>query len=101
MDEIEISPGQFILMKDDSLYKNYNMKEKIGEGTNFKFSLLGAFGVVYKATHKITGEQRAIKFIDRTSVSPEKEVKLMQEIEILKKLVAFLSLRMIRIIHIL
>ena len=49
--------------------------------------VLGAFGIVYKAVHKTTGELRAIKFIDKSAVSAEKESKLLQEITILKKLV--------------
>ncbi len=50
---------------------------------------IGAFGIVYKAQHKVTGETRAIKFIDKSAVSAEKESKLLQEITILKKLVLF------------
>ncbi len=78
INDIEINPSQFVIQKSESIYKNYSLKEKIGEG---------AFGIVYKAVHKVTGESRAIKFIDKTVVGAEKESKLLQEINILKKLV--------------
>jgi calcium-dependent protein kinase len=48
---------------------------------------VGAFGIVYKAVHKATSELRAIKFIDRSAVSQEFTTNLLQEIDILKKLV--------------
>ena len=43
--------------------------------------------MVYKALHKATNELRAIKFIDRSAVSQEYASNLLQEIDILKKLV--------------
>ena len=33
--EITVSPGQFILEKNESVYKNYELKEKMGEGKHF------------------------------------------------------------------
>ena len=55
--------------------------------------------MVYKAVHKLTQDTRAIKFIDKSAVSSEKENKLLQEINILKQLV-LLNFYDIRITHI-
>ena len=49
--------------------------------------MIGTFGQVYKAVHKLTQDQRAVKIISKANVSHEKEVKLMQEMNILKELV--------------
>jgi hypothetical protein len=43
--------------------------------------------VVYKAVHKASKDIRAVKLIEKASVSPDKQTKLFQEIAILKKLV--------------
>jgi hypothetical protein len=32
VDEIAVTPSQFILGKDESIFKNYELTEKIGEG---------------------------------------------------------------------
>ena len=85
INDIYVTPSQFILQKDESIYKNYSLREKLGEGK--KPLILGSFGIVYKAIHKISQEKRAIKFIDRASVTSEQEAKLFQEIEILRQLV--------------
>jgi len=90
INDIGISPDQFILEKNESIYQTYSMREKLGEGKFLKFkNPIGSFGIVYKAVHKITQEKRAIKFIDRSAVTPEEEAKLMQEIAILRQLVYF------------
>lgn len=31
--EITVTPSQFILERNESIYKNYSLKEKLGEGT--------------------------------------------------------------------
>jgi len=53
----------------------------------FFVTLLGSFGIVYKAVHKTTNEIRAVKFITKSAVSNDKVTKLIQEINILKKMV--------------
>jgi len=88
MADLEINPSQFVLEKTESIYHNYAIKEKIGEGKKRIWQCdIGAFGLVYKAVHKLTQDIRAIKFIDKSAVDPEKETKLLQEIDILKQLV--------------
>ena len=49
--------------------------------------LLGAFGEVRKAIHKITGQQRAIKMIKKKLAKQEELDKLINEVNMLKKLV--------------
>ena len=82
LSQLTVTPSQFVTQKNESIYKSYSLKEKLGEGS---------FGVVYKALHKVSKEMRAIKFIDRTSVNTEEEKKLMQEIEILRQLVLYMT----------
>ena len=47
----------------------------------------GAFGAVYKACHRISKDIRAVKIIEKKTVSNEERIKLMREIEILKQMV--------------
>jgi len=42
---------------------------------------------VYKAIHKITKEERAIKVLNKSVLSLEDEERIMQEINILKQMV--------------
>ena len=86
--EIAIEPSQFVLEKSESIYHNYSLREKLGEGICFVLkTYIGSFGIVYKAVHKVSQDKRAIKFIDRSSVSAAEEAKLLQEISILRQLV--------------
>ena len=64
----------------------YEVLEKIGEGT---------FGIVYTATHKISGDVRAIKVVKRKGERFFSETKLLQEIALLKELVLLLLLSVI------
>ena len=58
--------------------KQYEMGEKIGEGT---------FGKVIVATHKITKEKVAIKILDKFRISKKDEqIRINREIEALKKI---------------
>ncbi len=34
INDIEINPSQFVVENSESIYKNYILKEKIGEGTH-------------------------------------------------------------------
>lgn len=46
----------------------------------------GTYGNVYKAEHKVSKAVRAIKILKKSKISSEKHSKMMNEIEILKKL---------------
>ena len=50
-------------------------------------SYKGAFGVVYKATHKVSKNVRAIKMIKKNNVTPNMHKQLLTEIQILKEMV--------------
>jgi len=43
--------------------------------------------VVYKASHNFTKELRAVKKIEKKTINPKEQAKLLQEINILKSLV--------------
>ena len=47
----------------------------------------GAFGEVRKAIHRATGMTRAIKIISKAATSQEEQEKLINEVDILKRLV--------------
>ena len=64
----------FISMKTNNLFDDYEIKEKLGEG---------AFGCVYKAYHKKSNMFRAVKAIKRKHVD---EITFNNEISILKSL---------------
>eukprot|EP00826_Nyctotherus_ovalis_P055974 TRINITY_DN748_c0_g12_i1.p1 TRINITY_DN748_c0_g12~~TRINITY_DN748_c0_g12_i1.p1 ORF type:complete len:315 (-),score=82.99 TRINITY_DN748_c0_g12_i1:766-1710(-) len=74
---VEIMPSQFIVENSENVYDVYTFQKKIGEG---------AFGVVYKAVHKVTHNARAIKKIMKDRRTKGIEASLMQEIAILKSL---------------
>ena len=57
---------------------NYNMHHKVLGA--------GAFGQVRKATHKASGDVRAVKMIDKLVLDEEEQVRLKYEIDILKNL---------------
>ena len=73
--KMSVSSNNFIMEKFGNPCKDYELIEKLGEGT---------FGEVFLAKNKITNQLIAIKKIQRKSGMDEAEVK--QEIEILKQL---------------
>ena len=71
----------------------YKISSCIGRGkSTFKFSSvnnlfsLGAYGEVRKCLHKETKALRAVKIINKRYISDEEREKLLNEIDILKKL---------------
>lgn len=48
--------------------------------------LLGTYGTVYKAVHKITKEKRAIKLIKKCTVPKSQQGQLLSEIKVLKEM---------------
>lgn len=63
--------------KAEKITDLYNIHEKLGEG---------AFAVVKKATHKVTGDPYAVKIINRSSLNKDLEAALKEEISILSDL---------------
>lgn len=72
-----ITPSRFVRDTSETLENAYDIVKTLGTG---------AFGVVYKAVHKVSGELRAIKHIARTNTRNLSEDKLLHEIDILKHL---------------
>ena len=69
---LRIDKSNFIIMKTKSLFDEYEIKEKLGEG---------AYGCVYKVTQKSTNFLRAVKAIERKHIDSN---SFSNEIAILK-----------------
>ena len=63
--------------KAEKITDLYNVHETLGEG---------AFAVVKKATHKVSGDPYAVKIINRSSLNKDLEAALKEEISILSDL---------------
>lgn len=57
--------------------------------------LIGAFGEVRKAVHKITLQTRAVKIISKRTTSSKDQERLINEVNVLKTLVFVFSYRRI------
>ena len=78
METFTISPHDFITEKSCQLRENYEIKELIGEG---------GYGQVRKITHRLTGEDRAVKIISKKSLKSQEDLETMQqEVSILRTL---------------
>lgn len=78
MAEFLISQTEFVVEKNCELRANYEIKELIGEG---------AFGQVRKITHKLTGEDRAVKILSKKTLKSEADFQIiLNEISILRSL---------------
>jgi calcium-dependent protein kinase len=72
--KVTINKSNFISYKKHSIKRDYKIDKSIGSG---------AYGTVKIATHKLTGQTRAIKVLKK---SEQEEEKLFLEVEILSKL---------------
>ena len=71
---IRIDKSDFVRMKEDNIFDEYELKEKLGEG---------AYGSVYKVQQKYTNYLRAVKAIKKKHVD---STEFYNEIEVLKAL---------------
>ena len=71
---IRIDKSDFVRMKEDNIFDEYELKEKLGEG---------AYGGVYKVQQKYTNYLRAVKAIKKKHVD---STEFYNEIEVLKAL---------------
>ena len=71
---IRIDKSDFVRMKEDNIFDEYELKEKLGEG---------AYGCVYKVQQKATNYLRAVKAIKKKHVD---STEFYNEIEVLKAL---------------
>ena len=83
LSEISLANPPIVNISEEQMKKNqknghFILGEKLGQGT---------FGFVRKAIHTLTGEQVAIKILDKEKIIKEKDkFRLKNEIKILKKL---------------
>jgi calcium-dependent protein kinase len=63
--------------KSKSIEDYYELKQELNEG---------AYGVVYKAIHKESGAERAVKKIEKSKWNPEENQKVIDEFNVLKGL---------------
>lgn len=78
MDGFVVSSNDFISQNSGQLRDHYEVKELIGEG---------AYGQVRKVTHRLTGENRAIKIISKKTIKNEEDrVNILREMDVLKNL---------------
>ena len=71
---VRFDKGDFVRMKEDNIFDEYELKEKLGEG---------AYGSVYKVQQKYTNYLRAVKAIKKKHVD---STEFYNEIEVLKAL---------------
>lgn len=77
--EFRVSHTDFISQKDGNITKFYDIYDPpLGKG---------AFGEVRKAIHKLSGIERAIKIIKKSTTNEEEQKRLVNEVEMLKQLV--------------
>jgi len=78
--DVKATNADFVIKHEDvsSFSKYYKLDQNvIGEG---------AFGRVQKCTRKSSGEERAVKIIDKAAMTQTEKVRLKYEIDILKNL---------------
>lgn len=85
---IALHIANMVRRKSIEIHKEYKFNEVLGKGI-LSFFIVGAYGEVRKAVHKITGITRAIKSITKDNMRVGEKAKLINEVEILKSLVFF------------
>jgi len=77
--EFNVSHMDFIIQKAGNISDSYDLfNPPLGKG---------AFGEVRKAIHKATGIQRAVKIIRKNTTNEEEKKRLINEVEMLRKIV--------------
>jgi calcium-dependent protein kinase len=75
---IKINSNLYVGKSEGTPTENYSMVKRLGEGS---------YGVVWKVKHLLTGHDRAMKKINKsTKTKKETEQEIMNEIEILRKM---------------
>lgn len=84
-DGVIITPSQFVRENRGVLSECYRFERQLGEGS-VREEVLGSYGTVFLATHKTTNEKRAIKLINKQSITQGREGELVSEIKVLKEM---------------
>ena len=76
-DDLKIAPSSFVGKRNGKLRDHYNIGAKLGSG---------AFGFVRIAIHKLTGQRRAVKTIEKESIIKDmaEREKFFAEVDILR-----------------
>jgi hypothetical protein len=83
---VGVKSGCFIFERQEDIKKYYTFDKELGSG-NFVYRGLGAFGVVFRATSKLTKDVRAIKALNKKGMKKEDIEAMLKEVEIMKELV--------------
>jgi len=75
--QVKIRVASFVRVNRSRITTVYELTQKLGDG---------AYGVVHKAAHLATGEQRAVKTIRKRKLQKQQALKMLDEVEILKQL---------------
>ena len=80
--EFKVSHMDFVGQKTGDITKYYDLCDPpLGKG---------AFGEVRKGIHKISGIERAVKIIRKNTTSEEEQKRLINEVEMLRRIVLFI-----------
>lgn len=78
MDSLRVTQADFVVEKTGALRDLYRIGSKLGDG---------AYGSVRKITHRVTGEERAVKVIHKKTLRSEKEREtFFNEVSVLRAL---------------
>lgn len=72
-----IKGNTFVNRSVGGLRKHYKIGQILGQG---------GFGEVRKCRHIVTGEERAVKYLDKTKLSAEETNLIFNEVDILSKM---------------
>lgn len=91
--DVNVNPESFVRRKTGKINADYKFLGSLGKGFSIillKIYILfqkGGFGEVKKAVHKQSGVKYAVKFIKKTDLDDDEKERLINEVELLKKLV--------------
>lgn len=77
--DLKVNNESFVRKKSGKINMEYKLQGGLGKG---------GFGEVRKAVHKQSGIKRAVKLIKKVDLDEEEKERLINEVELLKKLVS-------------
>lgn len=83
---MRVNVDVFVQLKKGTISDYYSTGEVLGEGIVYIFTIKGAFGKVWKVTHRTTKLIRAMKSIKKQAILREDQERLFSEMNILKNL---------------
>ena len=83
----KVNTSSFIAENTGNIKDSYKITSCIGKGKSCVLTRVGAYGEVRKCMHKETKALRAVKIINKKCLEEEEKQKMLNEIQILKKMV--------------